>query len=81
MSYRHVDREAAAYLGERLASLLKVSREMVDLGLESCILLLPELQLKFNDLLLLAQVRDKGAELRKLRVVISGLGHAGLRRS
>ena len=81
MSYRHVDREAAAYLGERLASLLKVSREMVDLGLESCVLLLPELQLKFNDLLLLAQVRDKGAELRELRVVISGLGHAGLRRS
>ncbi len=64
-----------------MTSLLEVLREVVDLGLESCILLLSEIQLKLDDLLLLAQVRDKRAELGELRVIISGLDLAGLRRS
>ena len=54
---------------------------MVDLGLESCVFLLSELELKLDDLLLLAQVRDKRAELRELRVIIRRLDLFSVRRS
>ena len=54
---------------------------MVDLGLESCIFLLSELELKLNNLLLLAQIRDKRAEFRELRVIIRRLDLFSVRRS
>ena len=59
---------------------------MVDLSLQTRVLLLAELQLKFDDFLLLSEVGDERTKLRELRVRIIGrlsfpiLGRRGRRR-
>ncbi len=45
---------------------------MVDLSLETRVLLLAELELKFDDLLLFPQIGDQGAKFREFGVCVVG---------
>jgi hypothetical protein len=47
---------AWAYIRQRSASIFQIARDVPDLRLESCVLLLPKLKLHIDDLLLLPQI-------------------------
>ena len=54
---------------------------MVDLRLEPHVLLLAEIELEFDDFLLLAQVSDQRAKLNELGIIIHDVPVASLRSS